>query len=91
MTLEEFREFVKKTDANITTVLGKKLDSKNFLICCKKCGSHQVEVQNDYRNSCGSAYTGVWGEETILLLKCKECGNAEEFVHDLDLDDYMVR
>ena len=80
MNKEEFNEYVMKSDDNIT--LAKDLfgnhEFKNFKCFCKKCGSGKVEISGDFNYSMGSKYTGVYGENVDLLLKCLECGNAEE-------------
>ena len=60
---------------------------KSFRTYCKKCGSDNVIILTNFSYSRGSEYTGIYGEEVILLFKCKDCGSAERIVTDKDYID----
>ena len=81
MDLKQFRKYVMKEDDNITFIkdIQEKKAFKNFKIFCKKCGSGEIELSNaGIHYSQGSEYTGIYGENVDLLIKCKGCGCAEE-------------
>ena len=79
MNLEEFRKFAKENDVNITKLNGESMNSENFLIGCKKCGSFDIDVRTEFHYSMGFEWTGVYDESVDLLFKCNACGAAEEF------------
>lgn len=81
MNIGEFKKMVMKQDDNITTkkTIMDKNGFKNFIVCCKKCGSPKTEIYSaGFHYSEGSEYTGIYGENMDLVFKCLECGNAEE-------------
>lgn len=80
MNKDEFNEYIKKNDDNITTVkdIFKNKEFKNFKVFCKKCGSGKIIISTNFAYMEGSEYTGIYGENVDLLIKCKDCGNAEE-------------
>ena len=81
MNIKDFRKYVMKEDDNITKAkdLFETKSFKSFKTFCKKCGSGKVEISNaGIHYSEGSEYTGIYGENVDLLIKCIECGNAEE-------------
>jgi len=67
MTLNEFKEYVKKNDKNLIYAGDlKQSDFKEkFVICCKECGSLNVEFTIE---------GGSMGGENDF--KCINCGNA---------------
>ena len=77
MTLEQFKEYVNKHDAN--RIKGNGIadifkDSKqSFAVICKKCGSMDIEILGED----GIEYGGLTGYQTgENVIKCKSCGNA---------------
>jgi DNA-directed RNA polymerase subunit M/transcription elongation factor TFIIS len=79
MTLQEFKDYVKSEDANITF---KKSGIRNFILTCKKCGSTNVKMRTEFDYSYGDTGTGIYGESVTLMFKCVDCGNAEAFVDE---------
>lgn len=81
MNREEFLKYIRKSDVvSSLTDLGIKKKFKNFRFICSKCGSFEVLVETEFNYNQGSELTGIWGQEVKLLLKCKDCGNAESIV-----------
>jgi len=73
INLEEFKEYCKKFDDNIT----KKWDFIKFKIVCS-CGSDNIVILHTPKDTAmGSEYTGEYTtSESEFGVKCKRCGNA---------------
>jgi ribosomal protein S27E len=53
-----------------------------FEFKCKKCQSINVKIRTSFNYSTGSEYTGIYGEEVTILIKCIDCGNAYSIIED---------
>ena len=79
MTMDAFKEYVKKNDDNVFNDegLGEHLNNikSSFILVCKKCGSTKVEVIGE-EGYIVSEYTGY--SEGTNVIKCNNCGNADQ-------------
>lgn len=75
MNLKQFKEYVKKHDANKIShdEMNEGLFESRFTLICKKCGSMKVEFFGE-SGYMGSEYTGYCDGENGF--KCLSCGNA---------------
>lgn len=76
MTLEQFKKYVKKNDANLvsdTELVKDQRFRNNFIIICKKCSSLNIEFSEEL----GIDYGGQTGYDAGEKgFKCVDCGNA---------------
>ena len=69
--MKTLKEFYEETRLNP--------EGLQFEIKCLKCNSTNVGIETSFDYNMGSEYTGIYGEKTKVVIKCKDCGNAFSF------------
>lgn len=80
MSLKDFKKYCDELQSNIKF-------KDIFEIKCKKCGSTHIEVFGEYDDS-GCYYPGDVGE-TMLVVKCHNCGNAKGWKWYSDVSEIL--